>query len=135
MTLELIDPSFDNMLGENWEAVSQGGTPGMPNTGINSIEQPSVSEPFARFDCFPNPFADFTTLQFNVQDEGHFRLEIFDMKGQLQVTLIDEFLSNDTYYIDWDGTSGTGDVLKEGLYLVRLSSATSVQTKKILKLK
>jgi hypothetical protein len=57
------------------------------------------------------------------------------MDGQLQATLVNEFLTSDTYYIDWDGSSGMETGINEGLYIVRLSSGTTYETKKILKLK
>lgn len=134
-SIELIHPGLDNMDGANWQASPYGGTPGINNTGYLDIDLP-VSEPLASdFECFPNPFRDFTTIQFTVNRENYYRLEIFDINGRLLDVLADDYLAPGTYYIDWLGNTAGADVEPGGVFTVRLTSENSIQTLKLLMIK
>lgn len=134
-TIELKDPALDNTKGENWQAIGIGGTPGRANQGIVDIEDFTVPELFTRFDAFPNPFTDFTTVQFTVKEEGRYRLEVFDMKGQLLEILADDYLLPDTYSMDWYGQTGTDGAVSGGIYMLRLSSGNTIETLKLIMIK
>ncbi|MBN2521833.1 MAG: CotH kinase family protein [Bacteroidales bacterium] len=135
-TIELIHPSSDNTKGENWQAVGIGGTPCEPNTGVLYHEEPKIPDPLtSSFECFPNPFRDFTTIQFNVYLDGNYRLEIFDINGRLVDVLVDEYLTGGTYYIDWYGNNQYNEHSGNGIYTVRLSDKNNVETIKLLILK
>jgi len=132
LTIELKDPGLDNMEGENWQASELHGTPGGPNSGVLDIEEYHQGKPAFSMEAFPNPFRDFTTILFQVEKEGRFRLEIYDINGRCVKVLVDENLIPDTYYIDWHGT-GEGQ-LPGGIYTLRLSGNNMIQTMKIVKL-
>ena len=134
-SIELIRPDLDNTKGENWQASPYGGTPGTNNSGYLDISTP-VIEPFVlNFECFPNPFHDFTTIQFTVNREDHYRLEVFDMNGRLLDVLADDYLAPGTYYVDWMGnTAGTNNPTS-GVFTVRLTSGNSIETIKLLMIK
>ncbi len=135
-TLELVEPGIDNMLGENWQAIGIGGTPGKSNFGYLDIDPVEIAEPLTSvFECFPNPFVDFTTIQFHVNAEGYYRLEVFDINGRLIEVLVNEYLIEDNYYIDWYGTNQYNEELKGGVYTVRLSNENKVETIKLIMLK
>jgi hypothetical protein len=135
-TIELIDPSLDNTRGENWQAIGVGGTPGKPNFGLVNLEPIEISEKLTSvFECFPNPFVDFTTIQFNVNSPDFYRLEVFDMNGRLIEVLANEYLSQGNYYIDWYGSNNYNEKLKGGVYTIRLSNNTTIETIKLIMLK
>ncbi|MGD2034868.1 MAG: CotH kinase family protein, partial [Bacteroidales bacterium] len=135
-TIELIRPSLDNTIGENWQAIGTGGTPGQPNNGVLHNEELTVPEgqPLS-FECFPNPFTYFTTIQFHVYLDGNYRLEIFDMSGRLIEIPVDEYLVQGTYYIDWNGSDERNGSLSGGVYNVRLSNENGVVTKRLIMIK
>jgi hypothetical protein len=134
-SIELKDPSLDNTRGENWEAVGIGGTPGKANHGVLDIP---VSGPMdmitSSFDCYPNPFRDYSTIEFMVSTNGNYRLEVLDINGSLIKVLADDYLPEGTYWLDWEGTDHTGQAVKAGIYTVRLVSENAIQSKKIIKL-
>ena len=135
-TIELIEPSLENMLGQNWQASGIGGTPGRPNTGIVNLEPiSSVEHNSSVFECFPNPFVDFTTIQFHVNTPAHYRLEIFDINGRLVQVMVDEYLQKGNYYIDWSGENQYNEELKGGVYTIRLSGNDTIKTIKTVMLK
>jgi hypothetical protein len=132
-TIELKNPSLDNARGENWQAVGIGGTSGKPNYGYDGIEGPASPPALTSlFECFPNPFRDFTTIQFNVLTSGYYKLEILDMNGRIIQVLADDYLTEGNYWVDWTGNVGS---LKGGVYTVRLSDNNSVETIKVIMLK
>jgi hypothetical protein len=135
-TIELIDPSLENMLGQNWQAVGIGGTPGRPNSGVVDLEPiSSGNQNSSVFECFPNPFIDFTTIQFNVISPAQYRLEIYDMNGRLIQIMVDEYLQAGSYYIDWYGENQFNEELKGGIYTIRLSNNDNIKTIKTVMLK
>ncbi len=135
-SIELINPANDNAKGENWKAYVEGGTPCEPNSGIVNIEEQLLPEGLtSSFECFPNPFNDFTTVQFSVYLDGNYRLEVFDISGRVVDVLLDEYLAEGTYYIDWNGGSQYGENLPAGVYNVRLSNMNNVETIKLIMLK
>jgi hypothetical protein len=135
-TIELIKPSLENMFGENWQAFGIGGTPGKQNHGYVNIDPIGSEEKLVSvFECFPNPFIDFTTIQFNVTSSDFYRLEIFDMNGRLIEVLVDEYLTEDNYYIDWYGNNQYNEELKGGVYTIRLSNHKKIETIKLIMLK
>jgi hypothetical protein len=129
-TLELKDPGMDNSLGVNWQAKAIGGTPGKINssytvpTGNNDYEQAVA------FECFPNPFRDFTTVRFNVSTTGNYRLEIMDMQGKIIKVLADNFIGAGSYWIDWTGEGAAG-----GVYTIRLIGNHAIETIKVVYLR
>jgi hypothetical protein len=132
-TIELIDPSLDNAKGENWQAVGIGGTPGRPNYGYLDIQSPSLPNALtSAFECFPNPFRDYTTVQFTVISGGYYKLEILDIDGRVVDILSDGYLSEGTYWVDWNGTSASNERLQGGVFIVRLSDNNTTETKKII---
>jgi hypothetical protein len=131
-TIELKDPSLDNAQGENWQAIGIGGTPGRANNGYDDLNEITVPAMLTKFECFPNPFTDFTTIQFTVAEEGNYRLEIYDIKGQLVDVLADEYLIPDTYSVDWYGKDHR---ISGGIYTVRLSSGNKIESIKLIMIK
>ena len=134
-SIELINPDLDNTQGENWQDSPLGGTPGRINSSLVSIENPVSVSVALNFECFPNPFRDYTTIQFTVATENHYRLEIFDINGKLLDVLVDEHLIPGTYYIDWFGNSASFGDESGGVFMVRLSTGNSVETIKLIKIK
>ncbi|MBN1953097.1 MAG: CotH kinase family protein [Bacteroidales bacterium] len=133
-TIELIEPSLDNMQGENWLSVTYGGTPGGNNSGYDAIEQKIMPDLLPAFESFPNPFTDYTTIQFTVAEAGHYKLEIFDINGQLIEVLADEYLLPDTYSMDWHGQSSP-EGRNGGFFTLRLASETDFETIKLVMIK
>ena len=66
---------------------------------------------------------------------GNYRLEVFDINGRIVDVLLEEYLDEGTYYIDWNGGSQYGESLPGGVYHVRLSNNKNVETIKLLMLK
>lgn len=135
-SIELIDPSLDNTLGENWQAVGIGGTPGKANFGLVGIPaEPSIMHLTSVFDCFPNPFSDYTTIRLALITDGNYRLEVCDINGKVVNILSDGYLTQGSYWLDWSGSDKSDNNLPGGVYTIRLLNENSIETIKVIMLK
>jgi hypothetical protein len=76
----------------------------------------------------PNPVREFTTVRFSLEREESFSLEVYDIRGS-KVHQISEGRAEAgrVYEYDLDGRN-----LAEGLYIVRLTAGSQVQSLKVL---
>ena len=84
---------------------------------------------------YPNPFNPSTTIKFNLDRGQRTRLDIFNTKGQLVKTLVDNDLEQGTHGVVFDGTDAKGNPLASGLYLYRLQTQSQSISRKMLLIK
>jgi len=62
-------------------------------------------------------------------------LQIYNLRGQLVKTLLDQHQQAGFHRAVWDGTNETGEPVASGVYIYRLSSGNFHSTRKIVILK
>lgn len=70
--------------------------------------------------CYPNPFKQFTTMQFiiaNNMSSTKTQLYIYDLGGNLIKTIVDNNLFPNNYTFIWDGTNDNNIKVSTGTYL------------------
>ncbi|MFN7119311.1 MAG: T9SS type A sorting domain-containing protein, partial [Saprospiraceae bacterium] len=77
---------------------------------------------------FPNPFRDFTNIQFNLPQDAWVRLSIFDALGSELQVLFNKRLNGGEQQISFDGSR-----LASGTYFYRLQIDNQVKTKRMIK--
>ena len=77
---------------------------------------------FALLPCYPNPFNPRTTIAYTTDVAGMVRLQVFDLRGQLIATLVDESLAAGAHQVVWQGRDSRGDAVPSGVYFSRLES-------------
>jgi immune inhibitor A len=87
------------------------------------------------FQNYPNPFNPATTIQFAVPASGLVSLEVYNIIGEKVATLLNDVVSAGVVSINWDGKSDSGYPLASGVYLCRLETEESAETKKMILLK
>jgi hypothetical protein len=70
----------------------------------------------------PNPFNPKTTIAFALDRSGTVRLAVYDVRGQLVRTLVDESLAAGNHAVVWDGQSDSGRQAASGTYVYRLTT-------------
>jgi hypothetical protein len=75
----------------------------------------------------PNPFRDRTVIEFQLAESGPVTLEVYDVRGVRVATLIDENLAAGIHSIAFDASG-----LASGLYICRMITARTVDTRKML---
>lgn len=89
-----------------------------------------VPEKFSLSQNYPNPFNPATKIKFDVPNESHTKLIIYDMLGREVTTLVNEELKPGTYEADWDGY-----IYSSGIYFYKLITNDFVETKKMVLMK
>ena len=84
---------------------------------------------------FPNPFNPSTTISYSIKETAAVRIEIFNIKGQLVRTLVNEVKTAGNYTIDFDGLDNNHRQLASGIYFYRMQAGDYSKTHKMLMLK
>jgi len=84
---------------------------------------------------FPNPFNPQTKIVFEMNQKQAVKLEIFNIKGQKVVTLVDEVLDSGKHFIEWNGKDSSFGDVGTGIYLYKLTTPKCQFSKKMILLK
>ncbi len=75
---------------------------------------------------YPNPFGARTSVEYHVSSPGAVRLEVYDIRGRLVDTLVDDQKPQGTYEVEWNASR-----FASGTYFYRLAvDGRPVSTKK-----
>jgi len=83
----------------------------------------------------PNPFNPQATLEYTLWEGGQIQLAIYDARGSLVRRLVDQNMPAGEHRVVWNGADQTGLPVASGIYFVRLSAGSQVDTRKIVLLK
>ncbi len=81
---------------------------------------------------WPNPFSETTTVRFALSTAGHVDLRIYDLKGSLISTLVDQPRQATGHDIHWDGCDDAGHTVPPGTYISRLSADGQTQSRRLV---
>lgn len=84
---------------------------------------------------YPNPFNPRTTIEFYLPQDGHVNLAVYNSRGQLIKTLVDDLMQKGSAKVVWDGNDEQGDPVSSGIYLYRLINREEDQARKMILLK
>jgi hypothetical protein len=83
----------------------------------------------------PNPFNPGTAIHFDVPRVSRVRIQIYNARGRLVKTLVDELLAAGRHEVPWRGRSDSGEALASGIYFVTMEAGSFHQTRKTMLLK
>ncbi len=122
-SLEKINPGLNPNDGKSWSSCTypNGGSPGLRNSIYTNL-QPTTSE----ITISPNPFSpdgdgweDFTIINYKLQSNvSQVRMKIFDVKGRLIKTLLNNQASGSSGQIVYNGLDDENRKLRLGIYIV-----------------
>lgn len=104
-------------------------------TGIEENRYTGIPEMFALKQNYPNPFNPSTIIEYDVPQQAHITLTVYNLLGQEVVRLVDGVKSPGRYIIRWNGRNSRGTSIASGVYLYRLESAGFSQTKRMTLMK
>lgn len=79
---------------------------------------------------YPNPFNPSTTIRFEVAEGAEVRLQVFDLLGRVVATLVNERLSPGSHTVNFDASH-----LTSGMYIYRIQTGNTIQSRKMLLVK
>jgi hypothetical protein len=80
----------------------------------------------------PNPCLSSTLIRFEIAEASRTSLKIYNARGQLVRTLIDEHKQPGRYTETWDGTNSSGRRVAGGVYFYSIQAGRFSATKKML---
>lgn len=84
---------------------------------------------------YPNPFNPETTISYSLPNDGAVSLSIYNTRGQLVKTLVNEQKPNGTHRVIWNGDDNHGNKVSSGIYFTRMVTEGKSLTTKMLMLK
>jgi hypothetical protein len=79
---------------------------------------------------YPNPFNPSTKIKYSVPESGNVKLSVYNLVGEEVAVLVNGNVEAGQFEVSFDASS-----LPSGVYLYKLQSANTVQTKKMMLLK
>jgi len=95
----------------------------------------NVPNDFLIHQNYPNPFNPITTLRYNLLEDSHVSITVYDMLGNVVNNLINGNQSSGYRTIQWNATNNQGQPVSAGVYLYNIQAGNFVDTKKMILLK
>ena len=124
-TLELIDPSYDNLLPSSWSNINYHGSPDAINSATASINDEDLF--FTR--VYPNPFIETLYILLELEISEFVTIDIYDLKGTLINNIYSGRMNSGVQRINKNL-----EKLTTGIYILKINTASGLsQTEKIIK--
>ena len=109
------------------------------NSDALSVKTSALPKSFSLSQNVPNPFNPSTTISFalpeSVETSSRVSLKVYNIRGALVSTLVDDALEPGYHSIVWNGRDNRGRQVASGVYLYRLSVPGFTKTRKMILLK
>ena len=107
----------------------------LPNLKVSDNEEPLIPSNFFLYQNFPNPFNLFTEIRYDLPDDTHVKISIYNIKGKLVKNLIDNFQHSGKKSVYWNSMNFNNEIVAGGLYFCTLEINNFRQSRKIILLK
>ena len=87
------------------------------DTSSNMTEIPNITSLITNY---PNPFNPDTNIVFDLAKNALVKLEIYNIRGQLIRTLLNDEISAGRYNVQWDGKDDSGRYVATGIYFYQM---------------
>jgi hypothetical protein len=104
-------------------------------TDVDDERPVSLPTEFTVAQNFPNPFNPSTTIAYELPKTMHVEIDIYNMLGQLIVTLANNQQTAGYHRVDWNGCTPDGREVSSGIYLYVIRADDQVQSRKMLLMK
>ena len=139
-----INDNCEYISGCDWVADSVDYTAAFFNSMDNCIEAcflasndeiNQLPHAFNLYNNYPNPFNPVTTLRYDIPENSHVTITIYDMLGRQVKTLINQTQDAGYKSLIWDATNDYGKPVSAGIYLYQIQAGEYISTKKMVLLK
>ncbi len=94
---------------------------------VSSDEQEELPESYKLFQNYPNPFNPSSVIQYEVPEQTHVTLKVYDVIGQLVATLVNEVKTPGNHEVIFNASG-----FSSGIYLYRMQTDSFVQSRTML---
>ena len=90
---------------------------------------------FALHPNYPNPFNPSTIISYSIPENADVMLTIYDMRGRMIKSLVNEHQAIGRYSIEWNATDDYGSNVGAGVYIYQLRSGNKTISQKMVLMK
>jgi hypothetical protein len=84
---------------------------------------------------YPNPFNPTTNISYELQQAQPVVLQVYNTKGQLVKTLVNETQTEGVHNVVWNGDDNSGNSVTSGVYFYKMKSSTFESARKMILMK
>ena len=103
--------------------------------GSKSMLLKAIPEEFTLHQNYPNPFNPVTTINYDLPQQTHVNLMIYDILGREVVKLVSEETPAGYQSVIWNTRNSLGTPVSAGIYFYQIQTKGFVKTKKMVLLK
>ena len=98
------------------------------------LSKVALAETYTLSQNTPNPFNPYTTIEYVIPSgkSEYVSMQIFDIRGALVRTLVDQVTGPGIHSVMWDGADGSGNHVSSGIYIYRLQAGKFMKTRKMM---
>lgn len=106
-------------------------------TWIREVDSEGAELPqeFTLGQNYPNPFNASTLIRFALPEDGHVKIDVFNVLGRRVTTLVDQHLTAGYKETRWDGRDSRGAAVGSGIYFYRICTERFTEVRKMVLLK
>jgi len=100
--------------------------------GVDGLAIPTE---YALHANYPNPFNPITNIKYDIPENTHVTIAIYNILGQHMIDLVNEEQAAGYYHMQWNGLTKQGTPVSSGLYIYRLTTSEFTKSHKMTYLK
>ena len=105
------------------------------SAGYEEMILSPVPESFELHQNYPNPFNPITTIRYDLPQEGHVLLTIYDILGREVAQLVNQRLPAGYHKSMWNAKNSLGISISGGIYFYQIQTRDYTKTNKMVLLK
>jgi len=98
--------------------------PAWPPPGVPEADDFTVRQ-------FPNPFNPSTRIEYDLPRDAELSIKVYNLRGQVVRTLVDQFMRAGTGHVTWDGRDAAGAQVASGVYFCETRALGEVKVHKM----
>ncbi|MBL7014718.1 MAG: T9SS type A sorting domain-containing protein [Candidatus Marinimicrobia bacterium] len=118
----------------NENEIQDGSTATFTNSTL-AVNPDFIPNDFVLHQNYPNPFNPVTTLRYDLPEQAHVEIMIYDIMGREVRHLVNQTQDAGFKSVVWDATNNLGEPVSAGMYLYRISTVNFSKTMKMVVLK
>jgi hypothetical protein len=83
---------------------------------------PLIPRAFSLSQNYPNPFNPYTIIKYQVPERSGVTIRVYDLRGHLVRTLVDQVKDAGTYLVQWNGRMSSGQTVPSGIYFYTMKT-------------
>lgn len=107
----------------------------MDNSGVGDPAPHPAAELIQLSPSYPNPAHGLAQVSFALKADGHVNLSVYDATGGLVRELVNGGLASGPHQVQWDGLTGGGDRVANGVYFYRLDALGQTRTTRFIQIR